>query len=214
MFAARFTVEVDEYLLQRIWNIVHFIHTVIVRADGSFNPDRMLELFDGRVEIDPSIEVDQPIILWAFRFSVSVVLMVSVGLAPSPNDEEELFRFLSETDETCRSLPLKSADVQNIVKDGMTSVISMMSTEEFVAVVRLGIQETKWSFFALESEMIRGYWVNEAREILFLAMSSRERNSIQFDVQSLRNMTNQSCNKPIGYPAYVSPMLESYSEKD
>ena len=66
----------------------------------------------------------------------------------------------------------------------------------------------------MESESIRGFWANEIRSILFLAMSSRERNSIQYNIHSLRNITNQSCNQPVGYPAYVSNIIDSYSEKD
>jgi hypothetical protein len=210
-FAGNMSLEIDEFLLQRMWNIIHFIHTVIVKSDGSFNADRMIELFDGKIELDSSVEMERDVVLSVFRFSVVVLLLASVGIAP---DDSELFEFMAEIDATYRALPINSPDLLNILKDEHISVVSMTSGEDYVSVVRLSRETTNWSIFALESEMIRGYWSNEAREILFLAMSSRERNSIQLDIRSLRNITNQSCNRPIGYPAYVSGILESYSEKD
>lgn len=38
-----------------------------------------------------------------------------------------------------------------------------------------------------------------------------ERGSIQNAKQALRNMVNSSCDQPIGYPIYVSPLTTSYS---
>jgi hypothetical protein len=142
------------------------------------------------------------------------LMMVSVGLAPADGDEDELFRFMEETDETYQAIPLRSNEVTVVLKSGLVSVISMICEQETVSLVRLSKTTTNWAIFALDSECIRGYWTNEAKSILFLAMSSRERNSIQFSIQSLRNITNQSCNQPIGYPAYVTDIIDSYSEKE
>lgn len=39
-----------------------------------------------------------------------------------------------------------------------------------------------------------------------------ERGSIQNAKQALRNIINSSCDQPIGYPIYVSPLTTSYAE--
>jgi hypothetical protein len=213
-FAAKFAIEVDDILVKRIWNIVHFIHTVIVGKQSQFNLERMFELFEGKIELGEELNSEEGAILSSFRFSIAVLMCVSVGLGPDGNDEEELFQFLNETAETYRSLPLKSPELEELLRQKNEGVVSMVLEQEIVSIVRLGRAENDWAFFALESECIRGYWTNEARSILFLAMSSRERNSIQMNVHSLRNITNQSCNQPIGYPAFVTDILDSYVDID
>ncbi len=39
-----------------------------------------------------------------------------------------------------------------------------------------------------------------------------ERGSIQNAKQALRNIINSSCDQPIGYPIYVSPLTTSYTD--
>lgn len=39
-----------------------------------------------------------------------------------------------------------------------------------------------------------------------------ERGSIQNAKQALRNIINSSCDQPIGYPIYVSPLTTSFNE--
>lgn len=46
---------------------------------------------------------------------------------------------------------------------------------------------------------------------MFLRNRNPERGSIQNAKQALRNMINSSCDQPIGYPIYVSPLTTSYS---
>ena len=213
-FAAQFNIEATPRILQRLWNIIHFIHTVIVNKQGKFNQEKMYELFEGRCEIDENVKPEESILHSAFRYSIAVLLMVSVQLAPTSNEPGELFEFLQEVDDTYRCLPLKSSEIENVLKDGSFVTLSMIATQDAVSIVRLSQTTTKWSIFQMDSECIRGFWANEAKSILFFAMSSRERNSIQGSIQSLRNITNQSCNQPIGYPAYVTNVIDSYTDKD
>lgn len=48
--------------------------------------------------------------------------------------------------------------------------------------------------------------------MIFFRNSNPERGSIQNAKQALRNIVNSSCDQPIGYPIYVSPLLTSYCE--
>ena len=59
--------------------------------------------------------------------------------------------------------------------------------------------------------MVRGLWAGQQQELVFLRNRNPERGSIQNAKQALRNMINSSCDQPIGYPIYVSPLTTSYS---
>lgn len=60
-------------------------------------------------------------------------------------------------------------------------------------------------------ECVRGLWAGQQQELIFLRNRNPERGSIQNAKQALRNMINSSCDQPIGYPIYVSPLTTSYS---
>ena len=59
-------------------------------------------------------------------------------------------------------------------------------------------------------ECVRGLWAGQLQELIFLRNRNPERGSIQNAKQALRNMINSSCDQPIGYPIYVSPLTTSY----
>ena len=46
--------------------------------------------------------------------------------------------------------------------------------------------------------------------MIFLRTRNPERGSIQNAKQALRNIINSSCDQPIGYPIYVSPLTTSF----
>ena len=61
-------------------------------------------------------------------------------------------------------------------------------------------------------ECVRGLWAGQLQELIFLRNRNPERGSIQNAKQALRNMINSSCDQPIGYPIYVSPLTTSYAD--
>uniref|UniRef100_A0A673IUL8 Pecanex-like protein n=1 Tax=Sinocyclocheilus rhinocerous TaxID=307959 RepID=A0A673IUL8_9TELE len=60
-------------------------------------------------------------------------------------------------------------------------------------------------------ECVRGLWAGQQQELVFLRNRNPERGSIQNAKQALRNMINSSCDQPIGYPIYVSPLTTSFA---
>lgn len=60
-------------------------------------------------------------------------------------------------------------------------------------------------------ECVRSFWAGQQHELIFLRNKNQERGSIQNAKQVLRNIINSSCDQPIGYPIYVSPLITSYS---
>ena len=59
---------------------------------------------------------------------------------------------------------------------------------------------------------MRGFWSSQLQELIFLRNRNPERGSIQNAKQVLRNIINSSCDQPIGYPIYVSPLTTSYAD--
>lgn len=62
----------------------------------------------------------------------------------------------------------------------------------------------------MNRECVRGLWAGQQQELVFLRNRNPERGSIQNSKQALRNMINSSCDQPLGYPMYVSPLTTSY----
>lgn len=66
-------------------------------------------------------------------------------------------------------------------------------------------------FNKVNKECVRGLWAGQQQELIFFRNRNPERGSIQNAKQALRNMINSSCDQPIGYPIYVSPLTTSYA---
>ena len=64
---------------------------------------------------------------------------------------------------------------------------------------------------SLNSECVRGLWAGQQQELIFYRNRNPERGSIQNAKQVLRNMINSSCDQPLGYPIFVSPLLTSFT---
>lgn len=62
----------------------------------------------------------------------------------------------------------------------------------------------------MNRECVRGLWAGQQQELIFLRNRNPERGSIQNNKQVLRNLINSSCDQPLGYPMYVSPLTTSY----
>ncbi|XP_051677421.1 pecanex-like protein 2 isoform X2 [Oryctolagus cuniculus] len=62
----------------------------------------------------------------------------------------------------------------------------------------------------VNKECVRGLWAGQQQELIFLRNRNPERGSIQNNKQVLRNLINSSCDQPLGYPMFVSPLTTSY----
>lgn len=58
---------------------------------------------------------------------------------------------------------------------------------------------------------MRGLWAGQQQELVFLGNENPERGSIQQLKTVVRNLVNQSCDGPVGYPIFVSDLTTSYS---
>jgi len=92
--------------------------------------------------------------------------------------------------------------LRHVVDDG---------TDEY-KIIMLNKRHLSFRVIKLNRECVRGLWAGQQQELIFLRNRNPERGSIQNAKQALRNIINSSCDQPIGYPIYVSPLTTSYSE--
>uniref|UniRef100_A0A674CVD8 Pecanex-like protein n=1 Tax=Salmo trutta TaxID=8032 RepID=A0A674CVD8_SALTR len=109
-----------------------------------------------------------------------------------------------ESDPAWRKAFLSSRDtlltLRHMVDDG---------TDEY-KIIMLYKRHLSFKVIKINKECVRGLWAGQQQELVFLRNRNPERGSIQNSKQALRNMINSSCDQPLGYPMYVSPLTTSY----
>uniref|UniRef100_A0A8C4T115 Pecanex-like protein n=1 Tax=Erpetoichthys calabaricus TaxID=27687 RepID=A0A8C4T115_ERPCA len=109
-----------------------------------------------------------------------------------------------EGDPTWRRAVLSNREnlltLRHIVDDG---------TDEY-KIIMLYKRHLSFKVIKINKECVRGLWAGQQQELVFLRNRNPERGSIQNSKQALRNMINSSCDQPLGYPMYVSPLTTSY----
>ncbi|KAM5249034.1 pecanex-like protein 3 [Ctenodactylus gundi] len=76
-------------------------------------------------------------------------------------------------------------------------------------IIMLNRRHLSFRVIKVNRECVRGLWAGQQLELVFLRNRNPERGSIQNAKQALRNMINSSCDQPLGYPIYVSPLTTS-----
>lgn len=177
-----------------------------IKSENGINDSGLLTFFNGSFdgnEIEGCDEKMRKLIINSVRYGVLLSLNSSVDLAPSIDDFDDFFSFMKESEEQ-PILPVSDDNFLETIANIETALITLVSISNDVYIARFSRSTTSWAVFKMETESVRGFWANEARNILFDAIVSNERPSIQFDLHFLRNITNQSCNQPVGYPVLVS----------
>uniref|UniRef100_UPI00398F0BAF pecanex-like protein 2 n=1 Tax=Pristiophorus japonicus TaxID=55135 RepID=UPI00398F0BAF len=90
--------------------------------------------------------------------------------------------------------------LRHVVDDGADEYKIIMLRRRFLS----------FKVVKVNKECVKGLWAGQQLELVFLQNRNPERGSIQNAKQALRNMINSSCDQPIGYPIYVSPLTTSY----
>lgn len=105
---------------------------------------------------------------------------------------------------------------RNAVLSGRPSLLALRhvfddGTDEY-KIIMLNKQFLSFRVIKVNKECVRGLWAGQQQELVYLRNRNPERGSIQNAKQALRNIINSSCDQPIGYPIYVSPLTTSYAE--
>ncbi|XP_031359029.1 pecanex-like protein 1 isoform X1 [Photinus pyralis] len=105
---------------------------------------------------------------------------------------------------------------RNAVLSGTPSLLALRhvlddGTDEY-KIIMLNKRYLNFRVIKINRECVRGLWAGQQQELVYLRNRNPERGSIQNAKQALRNIINSSCDQPIGYPIYVSPLTTSYAE--
>ena len=104
----------------------------------------------------------------------------------------------------------------DITKKALGQSIVAAGTQTQQSVAPLSLRPTihfsphVFPMLQVNRECVRGLWAGQQQELIFLRNRNPERGSIQNNKQVLRNLINSSCDQPLGYPMYVSPLTTSY----
>jgi hypothetical protein len=198
-----FGVAEDDTIVKKIIGLWKAVRASLV-VDGHLDTARLQAFFDGEC----GDETDGEWIAESIRFAVLLAFTESAGLAPTLDDLDE---FISYLDEQNQQLVLPSSDVKLSSPDEQTEdvVLSMRIFTSDPDIVRYSKGEICWNVFEMDTECVRAFWANEVIDLLFKALTSGERPGVSFDAFQLRNLTNQACNQPVGYPVAVSNVNRS-----
>nr|XP_055026955.1 pecanex-like protein 2 isoform X1 [Misgurnus anguillicaudatus] len=109
-----------------------------------------------------------------------------------------------ESDPAWRRAVLSSRDTLLTLRHMVDEV------QEEYKIIMLYKRHLSFKVIKINKECVRGLWAGQQQELVFLRNRNPERGSIQNSKQALRNMINSSCDQPLGYPMYVSPLTTSY----
>lgn len=80
-------------------------------------------------------------------------------------------------------------------------------------ILTLSLHYSKFKVVKLNKEGVRGMWAAQQQELIFFGNQNEERGSIQQMRPVLRNLVTQSCDLPVGYPIFISPLTTSVSRR-
>lgn len=137
----------------------------------------------------------------------------------APDDYDDYSALYESIEQNTRELVIShEADPlwRNAVLRGTPNLLALRhvcedGSDEY-RVIRLTKRYLNFRVIKLNRECVRGLWAGQQQELIYLRNRNPERGSIQNAKQALRNIINSSCDQPIGYPIYVSPLITSYSE--
>ncbi|KAJ8683819.1 hypothetical protein QAD02_019611 [Eretmocerus hayati] len=137
----------------------------------------------------------------------------------SPDTYEEASALYEAIDNHDRNIVIShEADPlwRNAILSGAPSLLALRHAlyddiDEY-KVIMLNKRFLSFRVIKMNRECVRGLWAGQQQELVFLRNRNPERGSIQNAKQALRNIINSSCDQPIGYPIYVSPLTTSYAD--
>lgn len=144
------------------------------------------------------------------RLSLTTLALASMQLSPEASETDEIPQFFDEVEEDYAALPIQSKEFDVEFKDEKKGLITITPGSN-QSLLFFRIQMTAWDVYQVNREAIRTAWQSEAISQIFFSEGSNERESIQRYDELLHNLTVQSCDHPLGYPALVSPVIASYA---
>ncbi|KAH0795767.1 pecanex-like protein 1 isoform X1 [Histomonas meleagridis] len=213
--------EFDDNSLHKYLILFYIIGKLVYNQDGSLNKISLTNVFKGDVVLHEqfswvfnSDKILNNVILRAIYLGVGVNYMNSNGLGYSSTDpHDEIVAFLNEFLQSYVVVPINSEEFQKAFLEKERTILTVAKQQNNEPILlRFNVSDKlEWSVYKINSEHVRSLWAYEEHDLMYHMNSESERTSIQSNQGALNNLVIQSCDLPVGYPAYVSPILNSYS---
>ena len=138
--------------------------------------------------------------------------LLSMDLGPENDTKEEIMTFINDTEELYFVSPIQTSSFNDEFEKGEKDLVTFEKTSDGINnVLFFRKMIVHWDVMAIQKEFVRSFWATDALQQIYFGDDNSERLSIQEDDHTLRNLIVQACDLPIGYPAFVSPILKSFS---
>lgn len=220
-FAEALEIELSEDLIKQVMTLKNDVTTALTNNESTYDVlcQRIFNAFHNNLMIDDEMSwlsnnerVLTNIVTPAARlFMLSMVLEQYSLIGPPDLSEgsDTVMHFLTYEDLNLVA-PASSPEFAQEFTRSEKSLVSLEICGGTRMLLFFNKGNTNWQVFRLNKHTVRSLWASQAHEQIFFNVQSTERGSIQYNNASLHNLVNQACNLPIGYPAYVSPVLSSY----
>ncbi|OHT03657.1 hypothetical protein TRFO_28924 [Tritrichomonas foetus] len=214
-----FEININEEELTLLNTFFTMICMTILDSTGNLRTSEIVDIFKGILSFREEFtwiysipSLFSEFVIPTVRIGIGLVFLVSSGiLGDNDNDIEPFVLYAEEIIRDYLITTLNSFEFnQGFFHEKRKRIFSLekISNEDFV--LRFNMYDVPWNVFKLRHEWIRALWNNEARDLLFYHNDDTERMSIQYNPAFLNNMILQACDLPIGYPAYVSKIMDSF----
>jgi hypothetical protein len=146
---------------------------------------------------------------------MSLRLYQNSFIGDSYEEPEELIEGIEEKKDLILSYEGESIWRDSILSDTteLFSLRRVMEEEQKEAkhtILMLEMKNQNFKVIKLNPESVRSLWAAQSNELIFIGSETFERGSIQNMIEVLRNIINQCCDAPVGYPVYISPLTTAY----
>eukprot|EP00792_Barthelona_sp_PAP020_P007784 TRINITY_DN3164_c0_g2_i3.p1 TRINITY_DN3164_c0_g2~~TRINITY_DN3164_c0_g2_i3.p1 ORF type:complete len:1104 (+),score=239.00 TRINITY_DN3164_c0_g2_i3:466-3777(+) len=161
-------------------------------------------------------EAFQSFLLVAVRLAFTVHMNMSICFVHPgelPESDFEIFEeacndmILPETNKLFLKNFEEKAESINAVREGT------YDEGKKPILLQYGFDQPKFSIFRLNGSAVRSQWALSLMDVIYFQNEMDERESIQMNFPTMRNFCSLTSDPPVGYPAYISPIIFS-SNKD
>lgn len=123
----------------------------------------------------------------------------------------DLGLFVTRTLEDYKALRFNSEDFIKHAMNGTKHIVTLVHFRQTSYVIFFNKAPARFEVLQYNSFVCRSIWQTFAQSILFYGEDDTNRYEVQMCTNYLSNTVSSLANRPVGYPAYVSPILTSYS---
>jgi hypothetical protein len=196
-----------------LWNAVA---TILFTDHLAFCSDILTDLFDGNFELQNNFlwlnshtDTFMQIIQKTIQVGTAAAYLSTAGVGFTQEDEslEDISNFFEVMLNDNVICSLRSDEFFTEFQNSTKVLITMYKNNN---IARFMHHDARFNVFQINHEWMRGMWALSASQIVYHQTNNHERASIQANILYLNNLISQAPDHPIGYPAYVSPILHSY----